>query len=119
MYQFKANGGFGMMHQATQRRLVESTKRFITTTRGVKYELDPTLASEVADSPTSNKAMGDNFPKWIYTGLIFAKFSGPSAVKAYTKIMKAIADGTLPNDITLNPHSGAIDLATQKWVKAK
>lgn len=25
MYQFKANGGFGMMHQATQRELREST----------------------------------------------------------------------------------------------
>lgn len=27
MYQFKANGGFGMMHQATKRRLIESAKQ--------------------------------------------------------------------------------------------
>lgn len=31
MYQFKANGGFGMMHQATQRRMDESSN-----TRGFK-----------------------------------------------------------------------------------
>lgn len=122
-FNFSTKGGFGAMLANTQayHQINEAAtpKGKITTTMGKVYDLDPALAKEVANSPTSGKAMSDDFPKWIYFGLLAAKFKGETAKKAYTKIMNAIADGSLPNGITINPNSGAIDITTQKWVKAK
>ena len=122
-FNFSTKGGFGAMLANTQayKQINEAVtpKGKITASSGKVYDLDPVLAKEVASNPTSGKAMSDDFPKWIYSGLLEANFKGAAAKKAYKKIMDAIADGSLPNGITLNPNNGEIDIITQRWVKSK
>lgn len=115
MYQFKANGGFGVMHQATKRLNESGRIHTFTNKFGKTFKMDPEAAKIVATSGGVNRAHpGYEFTQELLSSLL-DNFTAKEANILLSKLMTAISQGNFPYDIKVS-KDGSLDKRTQDWL---
>ena len=88
MYQFKANGGFGMMHQATKRRVDEGAKKIdIETVRGNATEKEAIALIEKAIKKLGVIRVGDTYREKDLEVIFQDSSSGKMSSKIWTVVI--------------------------------